>query len=66
MAWAKVFGADFVPGFVKMFWASVAVFAAERSWTFSVSVRERSTTDSRCGGISLAAPSWRGGGAYVV
>lgn len=47
MAWAKVFGAALVPGLVRMFWASAAVLAAERSWTFSEIVRERSVKDSR-------------------
>jgi len=46
-AWLKVFGAVLVPGFVKAACASAAEEADARCWTFSETLRERSTKDSR-------------------
>ena len=48
MACEKVFGCGgWEEGAVRADWASAGVDAVERSWIFSVMLRERSTKDSR-------------------
>lgn len=47
-AWLKVLGCGFAEGgAVSAAWASAGEVAAERSWTFSPTVRPRSLKDSR-------------------
>jgi len=46
IAWGKVLGCGFAEGgAVRAAWASAGVVAAVRSWTFSLTVRERSPRD---------------------